>query len=98
MPIAVKELQAGYLISPYFTDIYFYLAQNKLPSTKAAIRKVETLAEQYILLDSLLFKITTTSEKETALLAISEICSDKIITCMDVSHSLFIHVVVMIFS
>ena len=41
---------------------------------------METLAEQYILLDSLVFKITTTSEKETALLAIPEICTDKIIT------------------
>ena len=31
---------------------------------------METLAEKYILLDSLLFKIVTTPEKETALLAI----------------------------
>ena len=56
------------------------MAQNKLPSSKAAIRKVETLAEQYILLDSLLFKITPTREKETAILAIPKICTDKIIT------------------
>ena len=34
-----------------------YLAQNKLPHTKVAIREVEMLAERYILLDSLLFKI-----------------------------------------
>ena len=54
-----------------------YLSQNKLPSSKAAIRKVETLAEQYILLDSLLFKITP--EEETAVLAILERCADKII-------------------
>ena len=38
------------------------------------------LAEQYILLDSLLFKIITTPEKETVLLAIPEVCIDKIIT------------------
>ena len=43
-----------------------------------AVRKVETLAEQYILLDSLLFKITP--EKETAVLAVPEVCADKIIT------------------
>ena len=60
--------------------IYLYLAPNKLPSSKAVIRKVETLAEQYILLDSLLFKITPTPEKETAILAIPENCTDKIIT------------------
>ena len=44
--IAVKEIQAGYLISQYFKDIYMYLAQNKLPSTNATMRKVGTLAEQ----------------------------------------------------
>ena len=42
--------------------------------------KVETLAERYILLDMLLFKLVTAPEKETALLAIPEICADKIIT------------------
>ena len=80
MPIAVKEIQGGHLISPYFKDIYLYLAQNKLPSTKTAIQKVEALAERYILLDSLLFKIITTPEKEKALLAIPEICAGNIIT------------------
>ena len=32
-----------------------------------------------MLLDSLLFKLITTPEKETALLAIPEMCTDKII-------------------
>ena len=56
-----------------------YLTQNKLPSSKSAIHKVETLAEIYILLESLLFKLNTNPEKETALLAIPEVCADKII-------------------
>ena len=56
LPVTVKEIQAGYLVSPYFKDLHLYLAQNKLPGTKTAICKVETLAEKYILLDSLLFK------------------------------------------
>ena len=59
---------------------YLYLAQNKLPSAKIAIQKEETLSEKYILLDTLLFKIAYTLEKEAALLAIPEICTDKIIT------------------
>ena len=42
------------------------------------IKRIETLAEKYILLDSLLFKIN--SEKETAILAMPETCIDKIIT------------------
>ena len=58
--------------------IYLYLSHNKLPSLKSAIRKLETLAERYVSLDSLLFKIS--GEKETAVLAIPETCIDKIIT------------------
>ena len=77
LPVEVKEMQAGYFSSPYFKDIYLYLAQNKLPTSKAAIRKVETLGEKYILLDSLLFKITP--QKETAVLVVVEKRADKII-------------------
>ena len=79
LPLTIKEVQAGYLNSLYFKDIYQYLAQNRLPSKKAAIKRVEILAEKYILLDSLLFKLTIPG-KETALLAIPETCADKIIT------------------
>ena len=73
----IKEIQAGYLSSSYFKDIYLYLAQNRLPVKKAAIKRVEVLAEKYIILESLLFKLTTIPGKETALLAIPEICADK---------------------
>ena len=45
LPVEVKEIQAGYLTSSHFKDIYLYLAQNRLPTSKAVIRKVETLAE-----------------------------------------------------
>ena len=87
LPVTVKEIQAGYLITSYFKDLYLYLAQNKLPTTKTVIQMVETLAERYILLDSLLFRIMTTPEKETAPLAIPETYADKIITLH--SSSLF---------
>ena len=80
LPPTIKEIQAGYLISPYFKDLYLYLAQNKLPSKKSAICKVENLPERFILLDPLLFKTVATPEKETLLLAMPEICMDKIIT------------------
>ena len=78
LPVEIKEIQAGYLSSSQFKDIYLYLSQNKLPTSKAAIRKVEMLAERYILLDSLILKITP--EKETAVLAVPETCTDTIIT------------------
>ena len=78
LPVEVKEIQAGYLYNPYFKDLYLYLSQNKLPSSKSAIRKLETISEKYVLLDSLLLRISP--EKETAVLAIPETCTDKIIT------------------
>ena len=64
----------------YFKDIYLYLAQKKLPSSKSAIRKVEALAEKNILLDFLLFKILSNPDIEMAVLAIPETCTDKINT------------------
>ena len=80
LPITIKGIQAGYLTSPYFKDSYGYLAQNKLPSKRSALHKIETLAERFILLDLLLFKLVTMPDREKALLAIPEICTDKIIT------------------
>ena len=79
LSLTIKEIQAGYLNSSYFKDIYIYLVQNRLPCKKAAIKRVEILVERYILLDSLLFKLTTIPGRETALLAIPETCADKII-------------------
>ena len=78
LPVEVKEIQVGYLHSPYFKDIYQYLLQNKLPSSKLAIKKIKVLSEKYVLLDSLLFRIYP--EKVTAVLATTEMCVDKIIT------------------
>ena len=77
LPAEIKEIQAIYLHSLYFRDIYIYLSQNKLPSSKAAIRKIEALSEKYILLDSILFKITP--EKQTVVFAVPETCVDKMI-------------------
>ena len=54
------------------------MPQNELPSSKTSIKRVEALAEKYILLDSLLLKVNP--EKETAVLEVPEACIDKIIT------------------
>ena len=80
LPATVKEIQAGYLSSQFFKDLYLYLAQNKLPHTKTAICRIEMLDEIYILIDSLLFKVATIPEKKSALLAIPETCANQIIT------------------
>ena len=80
LPLTIKEILAGYLSSLYYKDLYLYLAQNTLPGKKSAICKVENLAERFILLDSLFFKIVASPERETTLLAVPEICTGKIIT------------------
>ena len=78
LSLTTKEIQVAYLTSLYFKDLY--LDQNKIPSKSSAIQKVETLAEKYILLDSLLFQLVTTPNIKTALLAVPETCADKVIT------------------
>ena len=77
LQVEIKEIQARYLNSSHFKDIYLYLSQNKLLTSRTGIRKVEMPAERYILLDSLLLKITP--EKESAVLAVPETCINKII-------------------
>ena len=45
LQVDIKEIQARYLCSSYYKDIFLYLSQNKLPSPKAAIKKVEALSK-----------------------------------------------------
>ena len=60
-------------------DLYRYLAQNMMPHKRHTRHKEEALAESFILLDSLLYKLVTIPDKEKALMAIPESCADKII-------------------
>ena len=80
LPLSIKEIQAGYLSSSFFKDLYMYMAQNKLPSKKNAICKVLTLSQNYVLLDQLLFMCIIVPDRDKALLAIPESCADKIIS------------------
>ena len=45
LPLTIKEIQAGYLSSSFFKDMYKYLAQNVMPHNRHARYKVEALAE-----------------------------------------------------
>ena len=47
LPLTIKEIQAGYLTSLFFKDLYRYLAQNILPHKRHARHKVETLSVIY---------------------------------------------------
>ena len=41
LPPTIKEIQTGYLTSPYFKDLYLFLSQNKLPSKDLLQRKLK---------------------------------------------------------
>ena len=75
--VEVKEIQAGYLAST-ISRTFICICHINYPLPKTAIRKVEMLADRYILLGSLFFK--NVPEKETVVLAIPETCADKSIT------------------
>ena len=47
LPVDIKEIQAGCLHSSYFKDIYIYLSQNKLPSSKVVIKNRSTCRKIY---------------------------------------------------
>ena len=64
LPFTIKEIQAGYLASSFFKNLYSYLAQNIMHHKRCTRCKVEALAESFILLDSLLFKLVMIPDKE----------------------------------
>ena len=76
--VEIQKVQAGYLHSPYFKEIYQYLSQNKLPHSKLAIKKLEALSREICF--ARLSVVRIYPDKETAVLAIPEACTDKIIT------------------
>ena len=48
LPLTIKEIQAGYLSSPYFKDLYLFLSQNKLLSKRSSIKKVENIQQKVL--------------------------------------------------
>ena len=57
LPLTLRDLQAAYLQSPQFPGIYIYLAQNRMPKSRKDAKCVAIASQDYMLLDSLLFKI-----------------------------------------
>ena len=57
LPLTLRDLQAAYLQSPQFRGIYIYLAQNRMPKSRKDVKHIAIASQDYMLLDSLLFKI-----------------------------------------
>ena len=79
LPMTIKEMLGGYFIKLYYKNRYVYLAQNQLLSSKAALSKVETEAEKYLLLDSFLFGIQTYHNTQNPVPCITESCVNDIL-------------------
>ena len=57
LPCTLKDLRAAYIQSPHFRDIYIYLLQNRLPINKRQALRIQANANNYLIMDGLLFKI-----------------------------------------
>ncbi len=49
LPLSYRDMQAAYLDSPHFKDIYLFLTKGTLPKKKNAAHKVLTNADKYML-------------------------------------------------
>ena len=63
-PTSMKDMEAAYLHSPFFRDIFLYLTQNKAPQERRSLARVNAKAYNYFVLDSLLFKLEPDSTGE----------------------------------
>ena len=84
-PTTLKDMQAAYLNSPYFKDIYVYLNQNKVPTQARRIARVNAVAYNYFILDHLLFKVEPDDTGEM----VGKLCipSSKVDTLLQLYHS-----------
>ena len=64
LPVTMRDMQAAYLNSPHFRDIYICLAQNRMPVSTRKARRIEAMVNNYMLLDTLLFKVEMNANQE----------------------------------
>ena len=64
-PDTLKDLEAAYVQSAYFKDVYEYLRYNKLPNNVRKAYQVQVDANNYFLLGILLFRLHPSKTGET---------------------------------
>ena len=87
-PSSLKDLEAAYCNSAAFKDIYQYLKYNKLPNNRRLAKRVESIAEDYYVLGTLLFKYI--NQKSGDLEAVLYILPSKIEFILDMYHGTLI--------
>ena len=68
LPLMLKDLNAAYLTSPHFKDVYLHLLQNRVPINKSAANRLEVSVHKYMILDGLLEGIRHLGQKRAHLL------------------------------
>ena len=57
LPGSLRDIQAAYVTSPAFRDIYVYLLKGRLPTDPKEVARVNQESKYFMVLDGLLFKI-----------------------------------------
>ena len=67
LPCSLRDMQAAYLNSPHFKDIYLAIGINKLPNTNRSVKKLETDLRNavYMIHGGLLYKYIQNSAGES---------------------------------
>ena len=86
LPLTLRDLQAAYLQSPQFRGICVYLAQNRMPKSCKDAKRVAITSQDYMLLDSLLFKIVPDKIRDE-LTCVLFIPTSKVDILLDAYHS-----------
>ena len=74
LPISLRDLQAAYMSSPHFRDIYIYLYMNKVPVKYRAFKTLHAQIRNYFLMGNLLFKVLPSEGKDDPNDLISVLC------------------------
>ena len=66
LPCSLRDMQAAYLNSPHFRDIYLAIGMNKLPNTTRSAKKLENDLRNavYMIHGGLLYKYIQTAVQE----------------------------------
>ena len=67
LPCSIRDMQAAYLNSPHFRDIYLSVGMNKMPSKTRSARKLEAdlMNAVYMIHGGLLYRYTRNSTCES---------------------------------
>ena len=64
LPIDVQKMRREQQMCPHFHKVYSYISSGLLPAKKSAARRVIVDAEQYVLVEGVLFRLTVFPESD----------------------------------